>query len=115
MQTLSRPQADYTISYIDLYGAAQDEDGISWPYVTIDMCMHVIDEEIEVNAWGYLDKLDRCFDKPDTTKLEVSTKNSALADHSFTDVLSRIAQVADEVKNKTAMYERAKAISSAGE
>lgn len=72
-----------------------------WPLITIDKYAHIIDEEIKLNAWGYFDKIQRCIDSPSKTKISVSTDDSNITAHSFSDILSRIADVADEVKGKT--------------
>ena len=74
----------------------------------------MLDPEIAVNCWAYIDKLEKCYDQPWKTKISVNTELTTIAQHSFTDVMSNIADVASAVKGKEAVIDRAGNITTDG-
>lgn len=121
LEEISKPETTYDISYIDLYSANRDQSyavddryDIDWPDIQITDAVHLVDPEIDINQWAYIDVINKCYDHPWDTTLEINTKLSLIGQHDFTDVLSRIAEVANETKAKQSIYKRAAALSSAG-
>ena len=115
LKHVSKPEATYNISYLDLFesndsdaqfGAADETIDVKWPDVSISTAVHLVDPEIDVNTWAFMDKVQKCYDKPWQTKFTINTNLSTIAQHSFTDVMSNIATVASEVKNKTSYYDK---------
>lgn len=122
LKEVSHPEATYDISYIDLYGSDKNiglsiddrfED-IDWCDVDISYAAHLVDPDIDINCWAYIDTVDTCYDQPWKTNIEINTKLSMIGQQSFTDVLSHIAEVATETKAKQTIYGRAQNINSSG-
>lgn len=110
---IAKPEATYEISYLDLYGAnAEDDDygaseesaALLWPDISISSAVHLLDPEIHINVWAYLDKVKKCYDKPWKTSITINTNLSTIAQHSFTDVMTNIANVASEFKARAGAY-----------
>lgn len=122
LDKIAKPEATYDISFLDLYNAnkgigfAVDEelDNIEWPDIEITDAIHLVDETIDVNCWAFIDKVEKCYDQPWKTQITINTDLSLISQHSFTDVLSRIAEVANETNAKQSIYRRAGAISGTG-
>lgn len=115
LKQISKPEATYTITYLDLYssnnnnsdyGVVQETVDVYWPDVSITSAAHLVDPEIEINTWAFIDKIQKCYDKPYQTKIAINTNLSTIAQHSFTDVMSNIASVASEMKGKTSYYDK---------
>jgi len=75
---------------------------------------HLIDMDIDLNIWAYFDKINKCYDKPWQTTVAINTKLSTMMQHSFTDVLTNIANVTSEIKGKTSVLNRAGIIAADG-
>ena len=123
LEKLSKPEAKYDVTYLDLYGADNDNkynsaDGervrIMWPDVSTKKAAHLVDPEININCWAFVDKVQKCYDQPWKTKISINTNLTTISQHSFTDVMSHIADVASETKGKMSLYERAAAITENG-
>lgn len=121
LKEISKPETTYDISYIDLYSANRDQGyavddqyDIDWPDIQITDAVHLVDPEIDINQWAYIDEINKCYDHPWETTIEINTKLSLINQHDFTDVLARIANVANETKAKQSVYKRAAALSAAG-
>ena len=115
---ISHPQYTYEVTFLDLYGSEDNLDATvktEYPDVDITYAAHLIDPDIETNKWAYIDSIDKCYDKPWETQLEINTQLSLIGQQSFTDVLGKIAEVANEVKAKQTIYERAGSINTAGQ
>ena len=119
---IAQPEITYNITFLDLYNSNHDvgfsidgtTEDVEWPDVQITDAVHLIDEDIDVNCWAFIDKIEKCYDKPWQTKLEINTNLSLIAQHSFTDVLTHIAEVASEVEAKQTLYRRAAALTGTG-
>ena len=114
---ISKPEITYSFTYIDLFESEpvlEDLEDVDWPDPQITDVAHLTDPDITVDVWGYIDKIDKCYDKPWETKLEINTKLSAIGQHDFTDVMSRIASVAKQMKANQPIYDRSKALNSNG-
>ena len=113
LKKLARPETTYSFDFLDMYGSNHDEHyyetegaDIEWPDILITDAAHLVDPEIGVNCWAYIDKVNKCYDKPWLTTIEINTSLSLVNQHDFTDVLSRIAEVAQDVKGKQSIYDR---------
>ena len=76
--------------------------------------MHLVDPSIAVSQWAFIDKLNKCYDQPWKTTISINTNLSTIAQHSFTDVMTHIAEVARQVNAKMEIYDRADAFDSKG-
>lgn len=114
LKQISQPEATYNVDYVDLFDVQFGEDKVKWPDFDENVAIHLIDESIGINKWAYLDKVIKCYTDPKQTQITINTNLTTCAQHSFTDVLQNIANVASEVKGKTEVYDRAEAISSSG-
>lgn len=121
LKEISKPEITYEIDFLDLYGSnrglefsVDDVTEIDWPDIQITDAVHLVDSDANINQWAYIDVVNKCYDQPWKTTLEINTKLSLIDQHSFTDVLSRIAEVAKESKGKQSIYKRAAALSSSG-
>lgn len=123
LEKLSKPEAKYDITYLDLYGAdrdnadnsaACDNNKIVWPDILTTSAAHLIDPEIGINTWAFVDKTEKCYDQPWKTKISINTNLTTISQHSFTDVMTHIAEVASEAKGKMSLYDRASAITENG-
>lgn len=117
LKQISKPEATYQIEYLDLFGAHMDAFNgglVQWPDFDTSVAVHVVDPEISVNCWAYVEKLSKCYDQPEKTAITINTNLNTCTQHSFTDVMTNIADVASQVKSKVGMYDRASAISSDG-
>lgn len=115
LKQISKPEATYTITYLDTfdsnidnkdYGASQETSDVRWPDLSISSAAHLVDPEIDVNTWAFMDKIQKCYDKPWQTKIAINTNLSTIAQHSFSDVMSNIVTVASEMKGKTSYYDK---------
>lgn len=122
LNKIAKPEATYDIKFLDLYASNKGagysiEEGledIEWPDIEITDAIHLVDETIDVNCWAFIDKVEKCYDQPWKTQISINTNLSLIAQHSFTDVLARIAEVANETSANQTIYARAAAISGTG-
>lgn len=124
LEKLSEPEATYNITYLDLYsadydnqynGAALDSPKTMWPDISTKKAAHLIDPDVGINTWAFVDKVEKCYDQPWKTKISINTNLTTISQHSFTDVMTHIAEVTGEAKGKMSMYERAAAITENGQ
>lgn len=124
LNQVAKPEATYNVSYLDLqetnidnaeYGAADETISAPWPDVSDMDAIHLIDPELSINAWAFVDKIQKCHDKPWQTKLAINTNLSTIAQHSFTDVMTNIATVASEMKGKASYYDKTIGSAASGE
>ena len=122
LKEISHPEATYDISYLELYGSEknvglsvdEESEEINYPDIDISFAAHLVDPDIDVNCWAYVDKIDMCYDQPWKTNIEINTKLSMIGQQSFTDVLSHIAEVATETRANQTIYKRAVALTTNG-
>lgn len=123
IEYISKPETTYSVSYLDLYGANEDNEDygaspetakVLWPDIRIQDAIHLIDPEIAVNCWAYIDQLKKCYDQPWKTSITINTNLTLMNQHSFSDVISYIADVANQSRGRETMYERAKQFSRTG-
>ena len=122
LKEISHPEATYEVGYLDLYpsdkhiGLSVDEstENIDYPEIDISFAAHLVDPEIDTNCWAYIDSTDTCYDQPQKSTIEINTRLSMIGQQSFTDVLSHIAEVANETRANQTIYKRAAALGSDG-
>lgn len=114
---IGKPEAKYEIEFLSLYesqGLVEDDD-VPYPDVDVTDAGHLVDPEIDVNLWGYLDRVNKCYDNDWDTTIELNTELSTIAEHSFTDIMSYVADVAKQAKNKQSVWSRAGSLSTTGQ
>lgn len=114
---IGQPEATYEVNFLSLYeslGLTEDDD-VEWPDVDVTDAAHLVDPEIKVNLWAYLDRVNKCYDKDWETSIEINTKLSTISQHSFADIMSYAADVANQTKNKQSVYGRAASLSQNGQ
>ena len=94
-------------------GSSQVYSPPAWSDIGIDFFVHIVDEEIGVSAWGFVESVNKCYDQPWKTDIKVSVKRSEVTGQSFTDILASIAATAEEVRGKSDVYDRSRVISNA--
>lgn len=113
LQHIAKPEATYDIEFVDPYGSNEDvEYGndtliVPWPDLNIAYAVHLVDPEIGINEWAFIDKIEKCYDKPWETTIEINTNLTTIAQHSFADVLENIAGVASKLNAKQTKYDQA--------
>ena len=118
LKEISHPEATYEMTFIDRYGSqplTEDEEVTQWPDIEITYAAHLVDRSIDINQWAYIDSIDKCYDQPWKTTLEINTRLSMIGQQSFTDVLAKIAEVANETKANQSIYKRASALTNSGQ
>ena len=119
---ISHPEATYEINFLDLYGSQknvglsvdEESEEIDYPDIDIDHAVHLVDADIDTNRWAYIDSMDKYHDLEWKTMIEINTRLSTIGQQSFTDVLSRIAEVSNETRAKQTLYKRAASLSDGG-
>lgn len=111
LREISNPDVSYSFTYLDLYGNKNPEyfetHDVPHPDVDIDFVAHLIDPEIKTNCWAYIDKVDKWYKQEWKTTVEIDTKLTLAARHSFTDVIARIAEIAKQISAKQSQYDNA--------
>lgn len=113
LEKIAFPETTYQIGFLDLYdantgaeyGVVPDTIAVPWPDISIASAAHLVDEEIGVNTWGFIDKIQKCYDKPWTTTISINTNLTTLAQHTFADVMSNIAKVSNTVNGRISRYD----------
>ena len=107
---VSRPEITYSFTYLEMFGNKNpryyETNNVKWPRIDIVQMAHLVDEESNTNCWAYIDKVNRCYDQPWETTVDIDTKLTLASRHGFTDVIARIAEVAKSIKAKQALYDR---------
>lgn len=119
---IAKPEATYEINFLDLYGSNHDlgmtvdevDNDPEWPDIDISDAVHLIDDDIDINCWAFIDKIEKCYDKPWQTKIEINTNLSLIGQKTFADVMTHIAEVANQMYGNQTLYKRAGAISGSG-
>ena len=114
LDELAKPKTTYNISFLDLYSTDDDED-IKWPDIDIESAVHIIDDELNISQWAYLDTVNKCYDCPWKTTIEINTTLTTMTQQSFQDVVARIAEVAEETKINSDTYARASSLLGNGQ
>lgn len=109
--SVSKPKVKYSISLVVL----SEELGYSQDEFKLNTKIHLLDTEMRVNDIVYVSKRTLCLDDPRKDKVEISNDGLVSTVDSFEYVLGRMTELADMVDQKSTLYDRAKAISYAGQ
>ena len=120
LESIAQPEVTYTFDYLHMFGVNEDLEfenskyDVEWPDIKVTDAAHLVDPELDVNQWAYIDKFVKYYDNVWKSNLEINTKLSLIGQHDFKDVMTRIAEVASETKAKQTLYSRAGIVSSDG-
>ena len=125
LEKIAEPETNYSMTFLDLYGSNRDmgfsvdDDeevykNVQYPDIQITNAAHLVDPDIATNRWAYIDKLNKCYDQPWKTTIEINTQLTLMTQHEFTDVLSKIAEVSNQTKANQSIYKRAALLSGSG-
>jgi len=117
LKEVAKPEVTYNINFVDQYCVDLDAYGsdlLRWPDFDTNSAVHLIDPDIGVNCWAYVDTTSKCYDDSRKTTITINTNLNTAAQHSFTDILTNIANVSSQVKAKDTIYDRAANITSTG-
>ena len=106
-----KPKVTYTMSYND----ARECIGYGAEDMDVNQTGHIWDEHLNINDYGYINKIKLVHDHIEDSKVEISTDDGLSKKVSLESVMTRIAQLAEIVKAKNALFDRAGAISSNGQ
>ena len=110
MGVLCRPDVSYTLSEIDLVNT----EGYSDEVYQINMAVHFYNEELNVNDYGFVSKIQETLDEPNTRGVTVETNELNIQSKSFASFLRRVTDAAQLLKEKNTIYGRAAAIGADG-
>jgi hypothetical protein len=110
LSVMSKPVAEYQVNMINTVGM----DAAPHMNVSINSAAHIIDDEIAVNAWGYVNNVVYCLDQPHKNQIKISTQESRFAGQSFTQIVSKIAETAKDIRGKQGVFGRAGLITKDG-
>lgn len=107
----AKPKVKYTVSLIQMSELMGRKEEIP----EINTKVRILDDDMQINDIAYISKRTLYLD--DLIKGSVEISNEDLASSitkSFENVLSKITQIADLVEQRSALYERARAINADG-
>ena len=107
---MARPVASYTLALFHMVGM----DAAPVIRAAVNTPVHIIDDDAGINAWGFIDQIVFAVDMPYNTTMRISTEESRFAKQSFSQVLSKIAETAKDVRAKQGVFARAALINEAG-
>lgn len=114
LREIAWPEEKYDISFINTDAVPNWNDVIN-PVITAASAIHIIDDDIGISKWAFVDKLAWCVDQPWKTQLQVNTNLSTITSHTFADVMQHIAEVSNTMSGKDALYKRAAYLNNYGE
>jgi phage minor structural protein len=107
----AKPEVAYQIGAV----SAKAYLGFGIEDIRLHTVGHIWDETLNVNDYGYIESVTICHDNEQNSKVTITTDDGYSKKVSLESVMTRIAQLADIVKQKNEMYERAGAIQSNGQ
>lgn len=108
--TMSKPLVTYRIDYQDLSSIPEHADET----VGIDMAIRVYDPEINVNDLCFVTKVIRHIDAPWENQTEISNQLINIAGQTFESILSKMAEISNQLNGRKAVFERASIIGADG-
>lgn len=120
LEKIAKPEVTYTFDYLHMFGANEDLEfenskyDVDWPDIKITDAAHLVDPELGINQWAYVDKFVEYYDNVWKSNVEINTQLSLIGQHDFKDVMTRIAEVASETKAKQTIYSRAEIVAPDG-
>lgn len=106
-----KPKVTYSMTYTE----AGDALGYGVEDMAVNQTGHIWDGDLGVNDYGYIKSLEIVHDNIKESKVDITTDDGLSKQVSLESVMTRIAQMAEIVKAKNAVFERAGAISSSGQ
>lgn len=111
MNVLSHPQLTYSLNEIDLANIPGYTDEV----YTMNMAVHFVNDLLSISDYGFVSDISEYLDRANTRSVEIKTDELNISSKSFSSFLGRITDAAQLVKDKNAIYDRAKALSANGE
>ena len=106
----SKPKVTYSMSYT----SAKDYLGVGADDIEINSVGHILDEHLHINDYGYIKSITIVHDNEKDSKVDITTDDGFSKQVSLESVLTRIAQMAELVKAKNALFDRAGVIEANG-
>lgn len=109
-QKLAWPVATYSVDYqtMEIVEGYEDEQ------VLLSMLVRLYDPDLPMNERAYIEETKEYPTNPTKNSIEITTDLLNLANKSFSTMIERITDLADEVKNNRDIYKRAASISREG-
>lgn len=110
IDAMSKPQVTYRIDHQDLSAIPEYSDEA----VGIDTAIRVYDPEINLNDFCFVTKVIRHIDSPQDNQAEISNQLINIAGQTFDSILSRMAELSNQINGRKAVFERASIIGADG-
>lgn len=110
MDKLAKPDVTYTVSIQNLSGIS----GYEKEQFKINTALRIWDEQLSLNDRAYVTRLIELPAKPESNTITISNDLTHVGGLSLDGVIARITGIAEAVEQKTALYDRSKAISQDG-
>lgn len=110
MESASKPSVKYTISLASI----AEQFGADEYDLDVNTQIRLYDPDIPINDIVYTDKVTLYLDDPKNNKATITNQDVSMTGVSMDSILSRIANLANLVDQKNALYERAQVIGSNG-
>lgn len=110
LKSLSRPKVTYTFSRVSLAGQL----GYEYTHYDINTQVRVYDKDLGINDIVHVSKTIRYLDDPQKDTVEVTNEDLAMTAQTLDSILSRMADIANLVEQRSSLYDRARAISKDG-
>lgn len=110
MAQLSKPAVTYTTAIQNLSCVS----GYEIERFQISQLLRIWDEALALNDQAYISKLVERLDAPEKDSVTITNDLTSLGSVSFDNIISQITGIAENVRNKKALYDRAQAIGSNG-
>ncbi len=109
MDEISKPTAKYTVSLAGL----SDAMAIPPDQMEVNSKIRLYDKELELNDTVYVSKISYYIDQDGKGSVEITNEEVNIS-ASFDSIFNRITTIADLIQQKQSIFERAKALTSAG-
>ena len=106
-----KPSVTYTMNYI----SAKELFGYGIEDIDTNSVGHIWDDHLHINDYGYIQSVTIVHDQEEDSKIEITTDDGFSKKVSLESVMTRIAKMAELLKEKNELFERASAISSNGQ
>lgn len=110
IEAMSKPLVSYRIGFLDLSGLDRYAD----ERVEINITVHVLDQEILLNDFCFVTKIVRHIDAAWKNQIEISNQIISIAGQTFDSILSRMAELSNQINGRKAIFERAAIINPDG-
>lgn len=110
IEAVSKPLATYRIDFIDLSGLSEYQD----ERVEINMPVHVMDAEIDLNDICFVTKIVRHVDLAHENQVEISNQVISIAGQTFDSILARMAELSNQIDGRKAIFDRASVVGPDG-